>query len=372
MPPPSGSTVTRKATWTASTILGPGKRILDRERAPVSTPPWPMRPIRVGSRRRVGRSRSAWSAARRSMRSAGETRAARSSREPRRPRRLPARASSGRRAARPGTGPTRTTTLRDWFVQGAPSPQGLAAPAVPAPGPRRARRRPPCRRRPRRATPTPTATPDSDRDARRQHRRRPPTPTPTPARRRPQRRHPLRRRLRRRPRRRRRRPDPDSDARPRRRSPTPRPIAEARASGRRHVVTIEGVLTTPLGALESGHGGFVQDASGGIALYLEPRWSASWPAGTTVTVEGTISSRFSQRTLRISESALVRRSRCRPAGRAGARDRRRRRAIRRPAGSGQRHDHRCAGPADRRARRDPRRRLGHGPGGHRAGCRRAA
>ena len=37
---------------------------------------------------------------------------------------------------------------------------------------------------------------------------------------------------------------------------------------------------------------------------MPPSW-ASWPAGTTVTVEGTVSSRFSQRTLRISESALI-------------------------------------------------------------------
>ncbi len=71
------------------------------------------------------------------------------------------------------------------------------------------------------------------------------------------------------------------------------------------MVTIEGVLTTPLGALESSHGGFIQDASGGIALYLDVPVVGVWPAGTTVTVEGTVSSRFSQRTLRISESALI-------------------------------------------------------------------
>ena len=71
------------------------------------------------------------------------------------------------------------------------------------------------------------------------------------------------------------------------------------------MVTIEGVLTTALGALESSHGGFIQDASGGIALYLDVPVVGMWPAGTTVTVEGTVSSRFSQRTLRISESALI-------------------------------------------------------------------
>jgi hypothetical protein len=71
------------------------------------------------------------------------------------------------------------------------------------------------------------------------------------------------------------------------------------------VVTIEGVLTTALGALESSHGGFIQDASGGIALYLDAPVVGMWPSGMTVTVEGTVSSRFSQRTLRISESALI-------------------------------------------------------------------
>ena len=45
-------------------------------------------------------------------------------------------------------------------------------------------------------------------------------------------------------------------------------------------VTIAGVLTTALGALESGHGGFVQDASGGIALYLDGAVAGSWPAGS--------------------------------------------------------------------------------------------
>ena len=88
-------------------------------------------------------------------------------------------------------------------------------------------------------------------------------------------------------------------------TPTPRSIAEARGLADGAAVTIEGVLTTPLGAVESGHGGFVQDGSGGIALYLDAPVTGSWPAGIIVTVEGTVSSRFSQRTLRIAESDLV-------------------------------------------------------------------
>ncbi len=68
---------------------------------------------------------------------------------------------------------------------------------------------------------------------------------------------------------------------------------------------VDGVLTTALGALESGHGGFVQDASGGIALYLDAEVAGSWPAGTLVVVEGEVASRYSQRTLRIAEAALI-------------------------------------------------------------------
>ncbi len=70
------------------------------------------------------------------------------------------------------------------------------------------------------------------------------------------------------------------------------------------VASIEGVLTTALGALESGHGGFVQDGSGGIALYLDGAVTGIWPAGTTISVEGSLASRYSQRTLRISEASI--------------------------------------------------------------------
>ena len=70
-------------------------------------------------------------------------------------------------------------------------------------------------------------------------------------------------------------------------------------------MTIAGVLTTRLGALEAGRSGFVQDASGGIALYLDDTVAGDWPAGTAVEVDGTVSSRFAQRTLRISEAGVV-------------------------------------------------------------------
>jgi hypothetical protein len=71
-------------------------------------------------------------------------------------------------------------------------------------------------------------------------------------------------------------------------------------------VSIRGTLTTALGALESGRTGFVQDGTAGIAIYLDTQVVGSWPAGTDVTVGGTVGSRFAQRTLRASESAVER------------------------------------------------------------------
>ena len=69
--------------------------------------------------------------------------------------------------------------------------------------------------------------------------------------------------------------------------------------------TIEGILTTALGALESARSGFVQDASGGIALYLDAAFDVPLPAGTTVRATGTLDSRFSQRTLRVAAADVV-------------------------------------------------------------------
>ena len=60
-------------------------------------------------------------------------------------------------------------------------------------------------------------------------------------------------------------------------------IAEARGLADGAEATISGVLTTDLGALESGRGGFVQDATGGIAIYLDSAATGDHVAGTTVT-----------------------------------------------------------------------------------------
>ncbi len=82
-------------------------------------------------------------------------------------------------------------------------------------------------------------------------------------------------------------------------------IAAARALADGETAMIEGVLTTRLGALESGRSGFIQDASGGIALYLDDTVTGDWPAGTSISVEGTVASRFSQRTVRIAEADIT-------------------------------------------------------------------
>ena len=173
----------------------------------------------------------------------------------------------------------------DWFVQSMPSPQGLSAPLVPAPGPTPAPSPTPDATPPpigtasptpspaptATPTPAPTATPTLS-----------PAPTATPTA----------------------TPTPAPTATP---TPTPAPvtIAEARSAVDGTTVTIRGVLITALGALESGRSGFVQDETAGIAIYLDAQVVGSWPAGSSVTLRGTVSSRFAQRTLRVAESAVA-------------------------------------------------------------------
>ena len=69
-------------------------------------------------------------------------------------------------------------------------------------------------------------------------------------------------------------------------------------------VTIAGVLTTDLGALEAGRSAFVQDPTGGIALYLDAVAAAHVAIGSNVVVRGTIDDRFAQRTLRAAEADI--------------------------------------------------------------------
>ena len=70
-------------------------------------------------------------------------------------------------------------------------------------------------------------------------------------------------------------------------------------------MTIEGVLTTRLGALEGGRGGFVQDPTGGVALYLPEVPAVPLPAGTVVRVAGTLDDRYGQRTIRVDAEGLA-------------------------------------------------------------------
>jgi hypothetical protein len=68
---------------------------------------------------------------------------------------------------------------------------------------------------------------------------------------------------------------------------------------------VQGVLTTALGALESGRTGFVQDTTAGIALYLDAALPSPIPAGTLVRATGVTGSRYGQRTLRVSSADVA-------------------------------------------------------------------
>ena len=56
---------------------------------------------------------------------------------------------------------------------------------------------------------------------------------------------------------------------------------------------VNGVLTTSLGALESGRTAFVEDATAGVAVYLDAAVVTALPVGTRVRATGTIDTRFS-------------------------------------------------------------------------------
>ena len=173
----------------------------------------------------------------------------------------------------------------DWIVVGSPVPQGLASPPTPvpsqapsddpAPSPSPAVSATPSTSptptpsptvlpSPT-STPSPTPTPSPS-----------PTPLPTPT------------------------PTPTPSPTP---SPTPTPtpvtsIAAARVLPDGAAVTVEGVVTIGLGSLESGRSGFVQDATGGIAVYLDAPTAVVIAAGRLVRVAGSMDDRYAQRTVR--------------------------------------------------------------------------
>ena len=76
-------------------------------------------------------------------------------------------------------------------------------------------------------------------------------------------------------------------------------MAAARAAADDARVLVEGVLTAPLGSLEDGRGGFLQDPSAGIALLLAADPVAALAPGTVVRASGTVDDRYGQRTIRL-------------------------------------------------------------------------
>lgn len=100
-------------------------------------------------------------------------------------------------------------------------------------------------------------------------------------------------------------PDPSPSIEP---SATPQPaitIAAARQLADEATVLVEGTVTVALGALESGRAGFVQDATAGIGVYLDAAVVQQIPAGTLVRVQATTGTRFGQRTLRVAISDVA-------------------------------------------------------------------
>lgn len=188
----------------------------------------------------------------------------------------------------------------DWLVVAAPSAQNLAAPPVPAPGPTpspSAHPSDPPTAEPTAdptAEPTPTASPGQSEEPGPS-----PSPTPTPT-----------------------FPDPTTTLGPTASPtasasvpptaepsstplPTVTPIAVARLLPDGASATVLGVLTTQLGALESGRVAYLQDGTAGIALHLAATVVNPLPAGTAIRIEGTLADRYAARTLRIVEAGVV-------------------------------------------------------------------
>jgi uncharacterized protein YdeI (BOF family) len=91
-------------------------------------------------------------------------------------------------------------------------------------------------------------------------------------------------------------------------SPAPEPIVpilQAREQPNGTTARVVGVLTTRLGALEDGRKAFVQDDDGGIALYLDAPVVDSIPPDTQIDVTGSLDDRFAERTLRVALQDIV-------------------------------------------------------------------
>ena len=299
-----GSTITRKATWSTTVSLAPGRHLLlansSGTYAALADTSYGgglaatggalvLRPIGGAPLDALG-----WGDA---LNAFVEGSAA--------PAPVPGTSLERRPGGSAGNGLDTNNNSADWTVNSAPVPQNLAAAPTPtvsptptpgvtptpsptptptpesSPGPSTS---PPPTPSPTpeptpQATPTPTPTPEPTPQGT-------PTPTPTPvATPTPA-------------------PTPAPTPVP---TPTPRPmaIAVARSQADGSAATIEGVLTVGLGVLESDRGGFVQDGTGGIALYLDVAIGSVIPAGTVVRATGTLDDRYAQRTLRVSAATIV-------------------------------------------------------------------
>jgi len=219
------------------------------------------------------------------------------------------------------------SNVADWFVQAIPNPQSLSAPPVPAPGPSATPTPTPSAGASPSTTPAPTDTPAPSPTASAASSAEPsatpepspsptavPTPTPVPT---PTVESTLE-------------PTPTATPEPTQTpaptlAPTPTPIptpiptdtplpsptpvvtdiAAVRLQADGTTATVQGVLTTQLGALEAGRKAFIQDATAGIALYLDAAVSDGLAAGTSVRVTGTLDDRYAERTLRANLADVI-------------------------------------------------------------------
>ncbi|HET7702082.1 MAG TPA: hypothetical protein VFK35_01685 [Candidatus Limnocylindrales bacterium] len=280
----SGSTVTRKAAWTSSLVLEPGRHVLLANaagiHAPIADATYSGGFAGTGGAvvlRAIGGSpidAVGWGDATNAFVEGTVA---------------PAPAAGSSLERRPGGQLGNGTDTNDNaadFAIGTPNPQNLsAAPtpgttptpeptSTPIPTPTPTTEPTPTPTTEPTPTPTPNPTPTME-----------PTPAPTPV---PS-------------------PSPTPEPTPRS-SPTPLPttaIVDARQMPDDAIVRITGTLTTDLGVIDGGRIGFLQDATAGIAVRLDAALPLMIPAGTTLTVEGTLGSYFSLRLLNIPGSAIL-------------------------------------------------------------------
>ncbi len=263
----SGATVTRKVAWSAPTSVGPGRHVLLANAAGIYA-------TGADATYTGGLSASGGSVLLRSVGGApldavswgdasnGYVEGA--------PAPAPAAGSSIERApgGLAGNGRDTNDNAGDFHVSETPTPQRLTDPPVPATPPSPD------------ATVAPSASPtvgatspvpgptDPQPTAS-------PSPTPTPS--------------------------PTSGA-----TPTPTPvvltIAQARALPDGAAATIGGILTTPVGFVESGTEAFLEDGTAGIAIHLTSAWP-SLAIGDGARARGTLDTRYGQRILRVSAAA---------------------------------------------------------------------